>query len=182
MAGPKTPAWAGWAVAAVLGVALVSRCGGGPGGDPGNKGEASVASEATRPVQYLYVRTDRLNCRTEASTGSAAVARLRDAALVGVVEEANGWARLSEPDCWVKREFLGQSPRPPAPPPPVPRPQALYSGGDNASGGRRAARSSQGAYYANCSAARAAGAAPVYAGDPGYASRLDRDGDGVGCE
>jgi hypothetical protein len=37
-------------------------------------------------------------------------------------------------------------------------------------------------YYANCSAARAAGAAPVYAGDPGYASHLDRDGDGVGCE
>jgi hypothetical protein len=37
-------------------------------------------------------------------------------------------------------------------------------------------------YYANCSAARAAGAAPVYRGDPGYASHLDRDNDGVGCE
>ncbi len=37
-------------------------------------------------------------------------------------------------------------------------------------------------YYANCSAARAAGAAPVRDGDPGYASHLDRDGDGVGCE
>jgi hypothetical protein len=37
-------------------------------------------------------------------------------------------------------------------------------------------------YYANCSAARAAGAAPVRHGDPGYASHLDRDGDGVGCE
>jgi hypothetical protein len=37
-------------------------------------------------------------------------------------------------------------------------------------------------YYANCSAARAAGAAPVYVGQPGYASHLDRDGDGVGCE
>jgi hypothetical protein len=39
-----------------------------------------------------------------------------------------------------------------------------------------------GAYYANCDAARAAGAAPVRRGDPGYSSRLDRDGDGVGCE
>lgn len=38
------------------------------------------------------------------------------------------------------------------------------------------------AYYANCSAARAAGAAPVRRGDPGYSSKLDRDGDGVGCE
>jgi hypothetical protein len=37
-------------------------------------------------------------------------------------------------------------------------------------------------YYANCDAARAAGAAPVRVGDPGYASHLDRDGDGVGCE
>lgn len=36
--------------------------------------------------------------------------------------------------------------------------------------------------FANCSAARAAGAAPVRRGDPGYSSHLDRDGDGVGCE
>lgn len=38
------------------------------------------------------------------------------------------------------------------------------------------------AYYANCSAARAAGAAPLYSGQPGYSSKLDRDGDGVACE
>ncbi|MFE2937926.1 excalibur calcium-binding domain-containing protein [Streptomyces sp. NPDC059255] len=37
-------------------------------------------------------------------------------------------------------------------------------------------------YYKNCTAARAAGAAPVRAGDPGYGRHLDRDGDGVGCE
>jgi hypothetical protein len=37
-------------------------------------------------------------------------------------------------------------------------------------------------YYANCSAVRAAGKAPLYAGDPGYASHLDRDHDGVACE
>jgi micrococcal nuclease len=37
-------------------------------------------------------------------------------------------------------------------------------------------------YYKNCSAARAAGAAPVYVGEPGYSRKLDRDGDGVGCE
>ena len=37
-------------------------------------------------------------------------------------------------------------------------------------------------YYANCTAVRAAGAAPIHRGDPGYASRLDRDGDGIGCE
>jgi hypothetical protein len=36
--------------------------------------------------------------------------------------------------------------------------------------------------FANCSEARAAGAAPVRRGDPGYGPHLDRDGDGVGCK
>jgi len=36
--------------------------------------------------------------------------------------------------------------------------------------------------YANCTAVRAAGAAPIHRGDPGYSSKLDRDGDGIGCE
>ena len=39
-----------------------------------------------------------------------------------------------------------------------------------------------GGAFRNCTAARAAGAAPVRAGDPGYGRHLDRDGDGVGCE
>lgn len=38
------------------------------------------------------------------------------------------------------------------------------------------------AYYPNCAAARAAGAAPLHRGDPGYSRKLDRDGDGVACE
>ena len=37
-------------------------------------------------------------------------------------------------------------------------------------------------YYPNCAAARAAGAAPLHRGDPGYAPHLDRDDDGVACE
>lgn len=37
-------------------------------------------------------------------------------------------------------------------------------------------------HFNNCSEARAAGAAPVRAGQPGYGRHLDRDGDGVGCE
>ena len=36
--------------------------------------------------------------------------------------------------------------------------------------------------YANCAAVRAAGAAPIHVGQPGYSGKLDRDGDGVGCE
>lgn len=37
-------------------------------------------------------------------------------------------------------------------------------------------------YYANCTAVRNAGAGPIRRGDPGYSSKLDRDGDGIGCE
>ncbi|MGW8766266.1 excalibur calcium-binding domain-containing protein [Streptomyces sp. NPDC055815] len=37
-------------------------------------------------------------------------------------------------------------------------------------------------YYENCAAVRAAGAAPIHVGDPGYSRKLDRDGDGVACE
>lgn len=40
----------------------------------------------------------------------------------------------------------------------------------------------QNVYYANCSAAKVAGAAPIYKGQPGYSSKLDRDGDGIACE
>jgi hypothetical protein len=36
--------------------------------------------------------------------------------------------------------------------------------------------------FANCTAARAAGSAPVRNGDPGYGPHLDRDNDGIGCE
>lgn len=36
--------------------------------------------------------------------------------------------------------------------------------------------------YANCTAVRAAGKAPIRRGQAGYGPHLDRDGDGVGCE
>lgn len=36
--------------------------------------------------------------------------------------------------------------------------------------------------FRNCTEARAAGAAPVHRGEPGYGPHLDRDSDGIGCE
>ena len=38
------------------------------------------------------------------------------------------------------------------------------------------------AYYANCTEAKAAGAAPMYRGSPGYRADLDRDDDGIACD
>lgn len=40
----------------------------------------------------------------------------------------------------------------------------------------------QASAYRNCTEARAAGAAPVRRGEPGYGAHLDRDNDGIGCE
>ena len=37
-------------------------------------------------------------------------------------------------------------------------------------------------YYPGCNAARAAGAAPIHAGEPGYREEMDGDGDGIACE
>ena len=45
-----------------------------------------------------------------------------------------------------------------------------------------AARGRSGRVFRNCDEARAAGAAPVRRGDPGYGQHLDRDNDGIGCE
>lgn len=42
--------------------------------------------------------------------------------------------------------------------------------------------STESIYYENCAAVRAAGAAPIYPGDPGFQKKFDRDNDGIGCE
>lgn len=64
------------------------------------------------------------------------------------------------------------APEPAAPEPNVPdvpdAPEPDDGGGD--------------AYYKNCAAVRDAGKAPLHEGDPGYSSKLDRDGDGTACE
>lgn len=60
-------------------------------------------------------------------------------------------------------------------PPVAPAPATAEPGAAPVNGGA-------GASYANCSEARAAGAAPLLRGEPGYAPRLDRDGDGIACE
>lgn len=62
------------------------------------------------------------------------------------------------------------------------RPAASNFAPTSAPSQQRARESGAATYYANCSAARAAGAAPVRRGDPGYGGHLDRDGDGVACE
>ncbi len=85
---------------------------------------------------------------------------------------------LAPPPPQTSNEYIPPPPAPlPLAPPPsqtsneyVPPPAALPPSGGSS------------VYYPNCKAARAAGAAPIYAGQPGYRPGLDRDGDGVACE
>lgn len=58
--------------------------------------------------------------------------------------------------------YVPPAPPVPAPPAPVQPPSDMYD--------------------TNCDAVRAAGKAPLYRGQPGYRSGLDRDGDGKACE
>lgn len=164
---------AGWVVAAILALALVARC----GDDTPAQLATSDAEPPAPPNLDLarYVRAQSLNCRADSAPNAPIVERLSRNSFVRVHEESGGWSRLDQATpCWVKSELLSPSPTYEPPPEvqafrPTPAPQRHgFSGG--------------GTYYRNCSAARAAGAAPVYAGEPGYARHLDRDGDGVGCE
>lgn len=59
-------------------------------------------------------------------------------------------------------------------------PWALPSDEQREAEARAATESS--VYYRNCDAARAAGAAPIRAGQPGYREGMDGDGDGIACE
>ncbi|MFD8954824.1 excalibur calcium-binding domain-containing protein [Streptomyces xanthophaeus] len=78
------------------------------------------------------------------------------------------------------------SPTPPPAPAPAPEPtQEAAPRPDPDEGGTSGSSATGGSgsvSYKNCTAARAAGAAPVRRGDPGYGRHLDRDGDGVACE
>ena len=76
-----------------------------------------------------------------------------------------------------------EAPSSPAAPAPAPAPSAPAAPRKRTQ--RRTAPSApqrSNVYYRNCAAARAAGAAPLYRGQPGYRPQLDRDGDGIACE
>ncbi|MDO5083748.1 MAG: excalibur calcium-binding domain-containing protein [Arachnia propionica] len=59
-------------------------------------------------------------------------------------------------------------------------PQGLVDTNQGGAGERKQRDSD--VHYASCKEAKAAGAAPLYRGQPGYRSKLDGDNDGVACE
>lgn len=177
MAAKGAVGW-GWIVAALLLVGLVSQC----GKDAGSSTAATGSTSAPLRTEWRYIQPASANCRAGRSTNDAAVEKLARNDFVGIVDQQEGWSLADRTtDCWIRSDLLGDAPTPE--PTPVRSLMGSPSDGGTSTTTRRfSRRSSSSAYYQNCSAARAAGAAPVYAGEPGYARRLDRDGDGVGCE
>lgn len=168
----------GWVAAGVLLIALVGKC----AGDAPTTAERQ--GDPLSVQNWRYVRPATVNCRAEGSTTAASITQLQRNDLVGVLRSESGWSLIDRSeDCWVRSDLLSVDRV--AEPAPVRTFSSAGGGSGGGSGSRSSARSSRSSgsvYYQNCSAARAAGAAPVYRGEPGYARRLDRDGDGVGCE
>ena len=147
--------------------------------------EDSNTSSATQPFTTAsstpsqtvlvtkYAGSPTVNCRAEASATGAIVRQYNRNDLVTVTLEERGWSRLDQPPCWIKSSLLVDAPVPEAA-------RRITETPSSFSVQRFAAVDD--VYFANCSAARAAGAAPIRVGEPGYSRRLDRDGDGVGCE
>lgn len=124
---------------------------------PGTK--CSLSLGRLTVAQTVYVDPGPLDCRYTVLVAPAAPA----------VEEAP--AAVEEPAPAPPVEEVPVEAPAPAPPveqpaPAQPAPQAP----------------SESVSYANCDAVRAAGAAPIRSGDPGWQQKFDRDGDGVGCE
>ncbi|MFD9452089.1 excalibur calcium-binding domain-containing protein [Streptomyces sp. NPDC059985] len=71
----------------------------------------------------------------------------------------------------------------PAPTPTPTKPKTGSTGTGGTTGGTTGTTGGGGStYYKNCDAAKAAGAAPIRRGQPGYRDALDRDKDGIACD
>lgn len=139
-------------------------------------------SKPTGEPEATTVTTTMYKTTTASSASTSAPADLTEK---GSTEEAgvrSSYAPLDDETYATERVPAYESPVPssipedtvvePAPtavPTPVQEPASAPSSGGSS-------------YYANCSEARAAGVAPLYAGEPGYRSGLDRDNDGIACE
>lgn len=60
--------------------------------------------------------------------------------------------------------------------------EAIQSQGNSSNVEQNSAPNDKNVTYKNCTEAKAAGVAPLKKGDPGYSTKLDRDGDGIACE
>ena len=103
----------------------------------------------------------------EKETVVVAVAEPKEEQSAGAVVAVPGPAAPA-PNVPPAPAYVAPAPAPYVPPAPVPAPYVPPAPAAT--------------YYANCTEVKNAGAAPLYAGQPGYSDKLDRDRDGVACE
>lgn len=118
--------------------------------------QPAAVPPTTEPVAVYYA-----NCDAVRAAGKAPLSKGSPGYRAGLDADGDGIA------CETERAPATTAP---APAPTQPAPAKSTSSGGGAT------------YYQNCDAVRAAGMAPLYRGQPGYRSALDRDNDGVACE
>ncbi len=126
--------------------------------DPAAGEQVAADREITLTVTHDSAHAEA-SAKASASAAAAAEASASAAAAAEAAEAAEKAAQEKAAQEAQQAEEAAQEPEEPAQP--AQKPQA---------------------YYRNCAEAKAAGAAPLYQGDPGYRSALDRDHDGVACE
>ena len=210
--GPgETPWWkrrVTWYVAAALLIfGLGNASAGDDGGEPAAPVRTALAS-ANRDLDHAEqaradAQADAADARKAAEDAQATAAQAqaqledleqqladaeqREVDLRGELDQLRAQLAATPPAAVVAAPVAAAPAPPPAPPAPVaaaPAPQALVPqpAAAPAPPPPPPAPAPASVHYENCDAARAAGAAPVYRGDPGYRPGLDRDDDGVGCE
>lgn len=181
----------GCAAAAVAGVFVVWQI------DKPASELASVATAAAPPaMRVMYVAVPTARCSDGAAGTGKTVSKLALGDQINIVAEKAGWSEAEFGTglrCWTTSAALSPD-RPNRSAPPRKRadavPAYVSSNGGRApdqgspagSGMPAQKRANTLTYYSGCNAVRAAGAAPLYRGQPGYRPEMDGDGDGVACE
>lgn len=178
-----------WATPLVGAVALLVGIAVGAGGSPSQAGELDEAMTTAERLtdentaladQVEALEADVGELRTQLGTAEAEVARLASEAQAVAAQTADLAAReaaLAQRQGEVDAAAAAVAQREAA----VAAAPAARPPASSGAAGSDAAGVVTGAFQ-NCDAARAAGAAPVLRGEPGYGPHLDRDDDGVGCE
>lgn len=167
----RTPYLVGGGVLALL--IAVGAAVGGPGGTPTTSAAAPPTVRAVAPTTAPITSVPPTVVVEPAPVEPADVDRNEQIPPAGVTRA---------PEVWVEEAPVPQPARQPVPQPearPAPEPAPAPA---PAPAPEPAPVTPAIVSYQNCDAVRAAGADPIRAGDPGYSRKLDRDGDGVGCE
>lgn len=145
---------------------------------------AQVADDELRKLGIINISY------TSQDAGSTLAPLLENWTVTRVVPESGTAVSITDPVVITVRKKVGSAapvappakPEPEPEPVPEPEPERPAVPAPPPADSSPDASTSGSPYYSNCAAARAAGAAPLYSGDPGYRAGLDRDSDGVACE